>query len=455
MSFVNSPQHLHEDLQHLRQYNGSNLHFVNYNQTSRTEYGRNYDQRNPLHAHNQHAVNQAHELCSTELYYHGTSLSLLNHPEANNHPWLSHPQNNQLDYMSSTASPVYHFPTHLNPSRHAAVTGAQAASQTIFQNAGPTHSDLYPGTQHTLAGSLDPTTGVFYRTPEHPRLRTAQACEKCRTRKAKCSGEHPSCKRCLNRGLVCEYAKEGRVRGPNKPKPKLSVQPEMSSPLVGQNQFSSSLEFKNTIPSTVAACPPRRYVSPSILPPSMSASLPSPSSPCSTGYDGLQSPISPTGTSTPDSTVGSHCFPDPNSSCGGRPEQRFPSTLRHSCNGYGSNSPMSNLPATSFRTMAQTLPQRPYSRPSSVFQSSNVEQPTAEMISSSRFFTLDHAEKSAREIANFRSVSLAEYSQKVPGFEDVAYYPREGASAQRSRSYDLPNFFPDEGSESRYNPDAY
>ncbi|KAJ3731372.1 hypothetical protein DFJ43DRAFT_1187523 [Lentinula guzmanii] len=443
MSFVNSPQHLHEDLQHLRQYNGSNLHFVNYNQTSRTEYGRNYDQRNPLHAHNQHAVNQAHELCSTELYYHGTSLSLLNHPEANNHPWLSHPQNNQLDYMSSTASPVYHFPTHLNPSRHAAVTGAQAASQTIFQNAG----------LHTQTCILIQPLGYFtahLSTHVFEQLKHAKSVVLGRQ-----SGEHPSCKRCLNRGLVCEYAKEGRVRGPNKPKPKLSVQPEMSSPLVGQNQFSSSLEFKNTIPSTVAACPPRRYVSPSILPPSMSASLPSPSSPCSTGYDGLQSPISPTGTSTPDSTVGSHCFPDPNSSCGGRPEQRFPSTLRHSCNGYGSNSPMSNLPATSFRTMAQTLPQRPYSRPSSVFQSSNVEQPTAEMISSSRFFTLDHAEKSAREIANFRSVSLAEYSQKVPGFEDVAYYPREGASAQRSRSYDLPNFFPDEGSESRYNPDAY
>lgn len=34
-------------------------------------------------------------------------------------------------------------------------------------------------------GSLDPSTGIYYRTPEHPRLRTAQACEKCRTRKAK------------------------------------------------------------------------------------------------------------------------------------------------------------------------------------------------------------------------------------------------------------------------------
>lgn len=38
-----------------------------------------------------------------------------------------------------------------------------------------------------LAGSLDPHTGIFYRTPDHPRLRTAQACEKCRTRKAKVS----------------------------------------------------------------------------------------------------------------------------------------------------------------------------------------------------------------------------------------------------------------------------
>ncbi|KAJ7062140.1 hypothetical protein C8F01DRAFT_1136604 [Mycena amicta] len=75
-----------------------------------------------------------------------------------------------------------------------------------------------PPPRITLAGSLDPTTGIFYRTPEHPRLRTAQACEKCRTRKAKCSGEHPSCSRCLSRGLPCDYAKEGRVRGPNKSK---------------------------------------------------------------------------------------------------------------------------------------------------------------------------------------------------------------------------------------------
>ncbi|KAG7440329.1 uncharacterized protein BT62DRAFT_629245 [Guyanagaster necrorhizus] len=92
-------------------------------------------------------------------------------------------------------------------------------------------------TRLSFAGSLDPSTGIFYRTPEHPRLRTAQACEKCRTRKAKCSGEHPSCKRCLTRGLICRYAPEGRVRGPNKPK-KPATSSEGASPSSSQNQSS-------------------------------------------------------------------------------------------------------------------------------------------------------------------------------------------------------------------------
>ncbi|KAJ6551897.1 hypothetical protein B0H19DRAFT_1236907 [Mycena capillaripes] len=30
-----------------------------------------------------------------------------------------------------------------------------------------------PAPHITLAGNLDPTTGIFYRTPEHPRMRTA------------------------------------------------------------------------------------------------------------------------------------------------------------------------------------------------------------------------------------------------------------------------------------------
>ncbi|KAI0344323.1 hypothetical protein BDW22DRAFT_1427939 [Trametopsis cervina] len=81
----------------------------------------------------------------------------------------------------------------------------------------------------TMSGSLDPSTGIYQIAPEHPRIRTAQACEKCRGRKAKCSGEHPVCERCRVRGLKCEYAPERKMRGPNKIKRKL-----------GQNSTSSS-----------------------------------------------------------------------------------------------------------------------------------------------------------------------------------------------------------------------
>jgi hypothetical protein len=86
------------------------------------------------------------------------------------------------------------------------------------------------------AGSLDPATGVFSRAADHPRIRTAQACEKCRARKAKCSGEHPSCQRCLTRGLVCAYAAERRMRGPNKPKPSHTPLPEGSQPATAVGQ---------------------------------------------------------------------------------------------------------------------------------------------------------------------------------------------------------------------------
>ncbi|KAF8123887.1 hypothetical protein EV363DRAFT_1355009 [Boletus edulis] len=63
-----------------------------------------------------------------------------------------------------------------------------------------------------LHGRLDPTTGIFCRAAEHPRIRTAQACNKCRVRKAKCSGERPICERCRIRGLVCQYPIEERTR---------------------------------------------------------------------------------------------------------------------------------------------------------------------------------------------------------------------------------------------------
>ncbi|KAH7343284.1 hypothetical protein B0J17DRAFT_764496 [Rhizoctonia solani] len=57
----------------------------------------------------------------------------------------------------------------------------------------------------------------FLRSPTPTkRQRTNQACEKCRERKAKCNGARPTCQRCSARGHICEYAKERRMRGPNK-----------------------------------------------------------------------------------------------------------------------------------------------------------------------------------------------------------------------------------------------
>ncbi|KAH8991630.1 hypothetical protein EDB86DRAFT_3079786 [Lactarius hatsudake] len=97
------------------------------------------------------------------------------------------------------------------------------------------------------AGSLDPATGVFSRAADHPRIRTAQACEKCRARKAKCSGEHPSCQRCLTRGLVCAYAPERRMRGPNKPKPPLTPLPDGSQPAAAAGQ--KTRKRASTMPS--------------------------------------------------------------------------------------------------------------------------------------------------------------------------------------------------------------
>ncbi|KAF8911030.1 hypothetical protein CPB84DRAFT_1077449 [Gymnopilus junonius] len=51
--------------------------------------------------------------------------------------------------------------------------------------------------------------------PQPARQRTAQACDKCRERKTKCSGHRPICLRCTARGLTCEYSvRETKIRVP-------------------------------------------------------------------------------------------------------------------------------------------------------------------------------------------------------------------------------------------------
>ncbi|KAG8996296.1 hypothetical protein FRB94_008417 [Tulasnella sp. JGI-2019a] len=60
-------------------------------------------------------------------------------------------------------------------------------------------------------------TGMFMRSPTPTkRQRTVQACEKCRGRKAKCDGNRDICGRCKKIGLVCEYAPQRKMRGPNR-----------------------------------------------------------------------------------------------------------------------------------------------------------------------------------------------------------------------------------------------
>ncbi|KIJ69159.1 hypothetical protein HYDPIDRAFT_105734 [Hydnomerulius pinastri MD-312] len=59
-------------------------------------------------------------------------------------------------------------------------------------------------------------TQFFCRTPlSTTRQRASQACEKCRERKTKCSGERPVCQRCRSRGLICEYAQSKNIRRAN------------------------------------------------------------------------------------------------------------------------------------------------------------------------------------------------------------------------------------------------
>ncbi|KAF8521767.1 hypothetical protein BU17DRAFT_64753 [Hysterangium stoloniferum] len=71
------------------------------------------------------------------------------------------------------------------------------------------HVPWGPGYEGYEAGTLPGPDGtcVFLRSPTPlKRQRTSQACDKCRERKAKCSGSRPSCTRCTDKGLSCFYS---------------------------------------------------------------------------------------------------------------------------------------------------------------------------------------------------------------------------------------------------------
>ncbi|KAH9963605.1 hypothetical protein BC827DRAFT_1266377 [Russula dissimulans] len=156
------------------------------------------------------------------------------------------PRTHDLTY-SLYPPPRYHLPT-THPSAPPTHAPPEQQSPTTAGPGPPTTRTLHEQQEESAstdhgqrvrswgAGSLDPTTGVFSRAADHPRIRTAQACEKCRARKAKCSGEQPTCQRCHARNLTCFYAPERRMRGPNKPKPPSSLLQDGTQPAAAEGQ---------------------------------------------------------------------------------------------------------------------------------------------------------------------------------------------------------------------------
>ncbi|KAH8829296.1 hypothetical protein DL96DRAFT_1043143 [Flagelloscypha sp. PMI_526] len=119
--------------------------------------------------------------------------------------------------------------------------------------------------------SLLPHNSILHRVFESARSRTQHACDKCRARKAKCSGEHPVCGRCHERGLDCEYSKHPRVRGPNKSHRDFS---KSTNQLRSSDSVTALAPLGDKAPPTVnlsfgcTTLESRRHSSPHILHPS-------------------------------------------------------------------------------------------------------------------------------------------------------------------------------------------
>ncbi|KAI0634664.1 hypothetical protein C8Q77DRAFT_1216753 [Trametes polyzona] len=108
--------------------------------------------------------------------------------------------------MPPAASSAPHTPT----GRPAGCPTEDAASEDCW-NLIPYDVPWGPEYYHYRTGTLPGPDGacLFLRSPTPLKnRRTQKACNKCRQRKAKCSGGRPTCSRCLARGYHCEYAEE-------------------------------------------------------------------------------------------------------------------------------------------------------------------------------------------------------------------------------------------------------
>lgn len=99
------------------------------------------------------------------------------------HPWY--------DPVASSGHPSIHAdgsgsvpPSSItNPSMFAPLPESRSAAQSVASDTDEPPPP--PPPSWAMSGSLDPATGIYQTSPEHPRVRTQQACEKCRGRKAK------------------------------------------------------------------------------------------------------------------------------------------------------------------------------------------------------------------------------------------------------------------------------
>ncbi|KAF9469245.1 hypothetical protein BDZ94DRAFT_1293668, partial [Collybia nuda] len=110
-------------------------------------------------------------------------------------------------------SPEWNIIDGENTPRGCPASPSSDVENCVVASAVPTPT-LGPG-QSILQTDFEQTTSFIPTTND--RQRTAQACDKCRERKTKCSGDHPVCHRCTARGLICQYSsREPRPRGPSK-----------------------------------------------------------------------------------------------------------------------------------------------------------------------------------------------------------------------------------------------
>jgi hypothetical protein len=64
------------------------------------------------------------------------------------------------------------------------------------------------------ADNLTPASNSVTETQPIKRKRLTQACDACRKKKVKCSGDKPSCNNCTRLGITCTYLPSTRKRGP-------------------------------------------------------------------------------------------------------------------------------------------------------------------------------------------------------------------------------------------------